>query len=271
VRDQVSAQVRDQVRAQVRDQVSAQVRDQVSAQVRDQVRAQVRDQVHAEERPQKLEYFLNYFWGRCGAGWFAYFDYMLNVLKIKVTETVLNHHLIDREICESGFWWYAFKGLVICVETPREIHMRERRLHCDGGPAIRFADGFSIWCFNGVRVSKEIAETPAEKLDPALILEERNVEIRRELIRKIGLERFLRHTNHRVLDKAAVRIGGKRHQYELLEIELGEGVRRCPALKMEHASLPGVFLVEWVSRNCKTVQDALKFRNGTAILPSSLT
>ena len=128
-----------------------------------------------------------------------------------------------------------------------------------------------MWTLNGVRVSHEIAETPAEQLDPDMVLKEKNIEVRREILRKIGLERYLKCTKHKVLDMSTITIGERKHNYELLEIDLGDEIKPCPALKMEHASLPGVFLLEWVSRNCKTVRDAIAFRNGTKELPLSLT
>jgi hypothetical protein len=60
---------------------------------------------------------------------------------------------------------------------------------------------FKLWRLNGVKVPKEIVMTPASELNPKLILTEKNVQVRREILRKIGLSRFLSHTKHKVLDE----------------------------------------------------------------------
>ena len=78
---------------------------------------------------------------------------------------------------------------------------RENRLHADGKPAIQFRDTYSQWYLNGIRVTQEIAETPEEKLDPKLILNEQNADVQREIIRKIGAERCLQKLNAIEVDK----------------------------------------------------------------------
>jgi hypothetical protein len=76
----------------------------------------------------------------------------------------------------------------VVSDRPLEVHRNTNGLHQDGGPAVLYRDGFSVWALNGVRVSQEIAETPADQLDPRLIATEQNVEIRREIMRKVGLK-----------------------------------------------------------------------------------
>jgi len=105
-------------------------------------------------------------------------------------------------------------------ERPIELNLdRQGRLHKDMGMAIKYSDGWGIWALNGIRVTQEIAETPAEKLDPKLILNERNADIQREIIKKIGAERVLKKLNSKCLDKWTDPKTGK--NYELLNLKVG--------------------------------------------------
>jgi hypothetical protein len=91
--------------------------------------------------------------------------------------------------------------------------------------------------------------TPAEKLDINEIINEKNVEVRRELIRKIGIERYIQKSGAKVLDKLG--------DYELLSVRLSDEVPDARYLKMKNPSI-GVWHVEGVEGN--TVQEAINFR-----------
>jgi hypothetical protein len=108
---------------------------------------------------------------------------------------------------------------------------------------------------------KEYVETPWDKLDPKLIIKETNAEVRRELVRKIGIERVVEKLGAKVLDKKG--------DYELIMLDIGDNNLR-PYLKMKNPSI-GVYHIEGVQPGCKTVDDALNFRNGTKEKPVILT
>ena len=222
---------------------------------------------------KKLTSFSTSFWGQQEAYWICFYLFA-KIIRVKYKPEDYKLLLKYLAIAKNSFWYYPFKNVCIIVRKPKTVKLNaQERKHCDGGPAVEFHNGFTLWALNDVVVSKEIAETPAEKLDPGLILKEKNVEIRRELLRKIGVERFLTHTHSKTIDKETITIEGSKtkQNYELLLVGLGDGVEPCPALKMEHASLPGVYLIEFVSRECKTVREALTLRNGTDELPYTLS
>jgi hypothetical protein len=125
-------------------------------------------------------------------------------------------------------------------------------LHKDGGPALAYPDGWSIFALNGVLVKEEYAVTPAESINPATVFAESNAEVRRELIRKIGVERFLAKSPHKVLDT--------RGHYQLLSVELSPEVRDARYLKMLNPSV-GCWHVEGVHPTCKTVQESINWRS----------
>lgn len=88
-------------------------------------------------------------------------------------------------------------------------------------------------------------------MDPAQVLAEQNVEVRRELIRKVGVERMLSVLPNRVLDTVG--------NYSLLSIQLSEQIRDAKFLKMLNPSI-GVWHVEGVHPDCATVQEAINWR-----------
>ena len=93
--------------------------------------------------------------------------------------------------------------------------------------------------------------TPAEDLKAEDILKETNVEVRRELLRKVGIEAMLKALPHKLLDR--------KDEYELFSIELSPEVKDARFLKMTNPSI-GVYHMEAVGPDCNTVQNAIDWR-----------
>ena len=94
---------------------------------------------------------------------------------------------------------------------------------------------------------------PAEKIDVEEIFKEENTEVRRELIRKVGIERFIQKAGAKVLDKKG--------DYGVLSIRLSDEVPDARYLKMLNPSI-GVWHVEGVEAECNTVEKAINWRAG---------
>ena len=195
--DQVWAQVRAQVGAQVRDQVEDQVWAQVWAQVRAQVRDQVWDQVWAQVRAQVGDQVRDQVWDQVGAqvwdqvedqvrdqvyraaygaqdmGWVAWFTAMRSI-----GVTLPQSAATIAAVSESVGWWWPFERAVIATERPRVIRFDgERRLHCETGPAVEYADGFGIYSWRGLRIPGEwVTDGPPPSAD---IMRLENTEQRR--------------------------------------------------------------------------------------------
>jgi hypothetical protein len=156
------------------------------------------------------------------------------------------------ELCLSAGWTLPHEN--ICWVSERHcVCLRNARgqLHNERGAALEYPDGFMIYALNGVRMKPEHVTTPAEKLDATQILKESNVDIRRELIRKVGVEMMLSHLPHKVLDK--------RGDYEVLRIDFPGLAQDTRFLKMKNPSI-GVFHLEGVERSCATVEQAINWR-----------
>ena len=254
VSNQVHEQIYEQVRGQVHDQVSPQVKERVYSQVRDpiytqvceQVRDQVYDQTCKQVREQKLKYFdpalCDMLWN---AGWLSLYDYFRRV-------GVINHAGLNKYIAyaRSGVFYSIFcKDFVVLCNRPAYIKRDENsRLHADGAPAILWRDGWAQYFLHGVRVPADYALTPAEKLDPKLALTEKNADIQRELVRKIGPERVLMETHAKELD--AWQDPNTGFKYRLMEMVIGDNIQRR-YLYFQHASMPGIFYTKPVPPETK--------------------
>ncbi len=102
-------------------------------------------------------------------------------------------------------------------------------LHCERGPAIQYPDGFSVYSLNGLLVDKYIVETPGEQMDSKVIFEYTNAETRREIVKKIGVEKLCHDLRAKIIDK--------KDSYELLSLDLKDG-RYLTSFKMSNASMP---------------------------------
>jgi len=270
VRDSVSASVRASVRASVSDSVSASVRDSVSDSVRDSVSASVsasvrasvsasvsasvldsvRDSVSASVRDSVRDSIWYY---HCGQAewWLSFYDVFSGLVP------AVDRLRPQMDLAESCGWCWLGRDLVLACERYSAVRRNARgALHCPDGPAVSFPDGWSIYALNGVRMRETHISTPPEDLFE-VIMRESNVEIRRELLRRMGMENFVRRSGCRVLNQLA--------GYELLSIDLsavfGHGFHDCRYLKMLNPSI-GVWHVEGVAPTCGTVQEALNWRAG---------
>jgi len=88
-------------------------------------------------------------------------------------------------------------------------------------------------------------------LEPKDILKTRNAEVRREIVKRVGIERICFSLNAEIVDKQG--------NYELLLLDLQDG-RKRPFLKMLNPSVPECWHIEGVHPACRTVQGALNYR-----------
>jgi hypothetical protein len=96
------------------------------------------------------------------------------------------------DIVRSCGPWWALGRAVVAVERPSELHWDSSgRPHSDSGPAIVYRDGFAVWAWHGVTVDEDVVLRP-EEITVAAIDREDNVEVRRTLIERFGIERFIR-------------------------------------------------------------------------------
>ena len=186
VSDQVSAQVLAQVSAQVSAQVRAQVRDQVS----DQVSAQVRDQVSAQVSDQVSDFWR---WWLIGAfydsGWLSFYDSLKDHCDLDKLEGLV-------EVAQSASFAWTFPNIVVFSASPAIPITRDdqNRLHNLNRAAVEFGDGWGVYAIHGIRVPSDIITDPSS-ITKDRIEKEPNAEIRRVMMDKFGVARYLRESN----------------------------------------------------------------------------
>ena len=102
------------------------------------------------------------------------------------------------QMCPS---FLAFDDIVIACERPTKIHRdRQGRLHNLAGPSIEFADGWGVYCANGISVRPSIITQP-ESIRAAEIIMEWNLELRRIMLEQCGIERFIKDSGAQLLSE----------------------------------------------------------------------
>ena len=203
----------------------------------------------------------NIVFGQHDASWLSFYDYFREVCGLKKeTEKLLG--LI--QIAQNAGWYIPYKNVCFISERHNICQLKENKIHCDGGPAIHYPDGFSVWALNGVQVPQWLAETRDTEIDPEKIFEIDNAEVRREFVRKVGKERLASKLTDKVLDEKTLVFDSPLNnkwtcQYRLLRLKYGQGIFRH-ALEMPNPSLPGVWHVEYVPNECTTIEQAFNFR-----------
>lgn len=196
---------------------------------------------------------------------FSFYDYMLEVVGVELDSDLWTKYKVWESTSQLGCI-YPLDNITIVCEKPTEIHLNEDNvLHCDGGPALVY-DGlgdFKIYALNGVRVPEWLAVTASHKLDLEKYNDIQNVDVKAEFVRKVGIERFLEQG--KLIDSyknynPETHDWWHKSQYEVIDMSfLFESLDYAPYLKMVNQTT-GVFHVEGVSPQCKTVGEALKER-----------
>ena len=253
--------------ASVGDSVGASVGASVGDSVRDSVRDSVGDSVRSNARDE--HYRAGY--GCHDASWLGFYQYFLEVLKLESCKKLIP--LMD--FAQEGGWFYPYKNICLISERPTELHLAPndrgiRVIHRDGGPSIAYADGFSVWALNGVRVPQWLAEKSKHDLTGKEIMGLTNAQQRAEGIKKVGIGALLSDMGAETIDTM--------DDYNLITIEF-EKRRIGPYLQMVNPST-GEIHVEGVGEptggvdpKIKTCEQALAWRNQEPkyVKPSILT
>lgn len=88
----------------------------------------------------------------------------------------------------------------IISDKPTTLKIDGRnRGHSDNGPFKQWSDGSSLYSVHGVRVPKYIIETPS-KLTVDVIEKESNAEVRRVMIERYGVEKFIIDSKNEIVN-----------------------------------------------------------------------
>lgn len=118
-------------------------------------------------------------YGSQDAGWLSFYNYMRDELGLKEeTEKLIGL----TELAKDCGWWIPADEVCFMSEKPTLINRDEEgRLHSLTGPALQYADLFSLYCVHGVRLPEYVIANP-ELITVDKIENEDNLEIKRVMI-----------------------------------------------------------------------------------------
>lgn len=202
---------------------------------------------------QKI-YDPHFLWGSQDLCWIAWARFAEHI-GVKLEPRTAAHLDIMECISTQCEWWWPCEGVVIASERPTRIRWDEqRRLHCEDGPAVRYADGYSLYAWHRTRLPESWVEQ-RETIDPREILKERNVETRAAGAACIGWPRMLSALDYKVVDADPDPSHG-----ELIEVRL-DGLPEPGRFLKAECPRNGT-IVEGVPREISTVLAAQAWRVG---------
>lgn len=220
--------------------------------------SQLDSQLDSQLRSQKLEYFswnTNLWWW---PGWTGFYDYLLNELfKDKKSEFKLFSELTSH--WSEVHYYLLFPEIAFVSDFPKAIRRNARHeLHSTEKAALEYHDTWGVYRSNNVTMPKHFIETPADQITKEMFLKETNADVRREVSRKLGINKTVEMLGAEVVDTYKSKVGGK---YELLMIDFNNNGTKRPYLKMQNPSLEDVYHIEGIKPGIKTVKDAIMYRN----------
>jgi hypothetical protein len=258
-----SSQLGSQLSSQLDSHLYSQLYGQLYSHISSHLDSQLSSQLNNQLSSQKLEYFnfpINLWWW---AGWSVFYDYLLNVVFPKKKKE-FKLYLEFLEHWKELPYYLAFDSIVFISENPVKLTINKQyQLHDENDAALKYKDGYGVYSLNGILVPELVIKTKKEDFTSDMILKEKNADIRREIIRKIGMTKVSELLKAKVLDKM--------DDYELLSFDIGDG-RVRPYLKMINPSV-GCVHIEGVLPSITTVKGALAWRNGMTeyVKPKELT
>lgn len=261
LREKLGEQISEKLWLKISDQLGKQPNDKIDKQLREKLGLQLREQMKNKE----LEYIGLGLFSESDLGWAVFYKFLNKIVKNKISkdqEDLLN---VFYNLATHGGQTYCFKKIVFSCQKPISVHFNgNRRLHNESGPAALYKDGLALYSIDGIRVPQYLAETPASELDIEFFKNEKNADVKAIFIKKFGIEKMLElgksvDTYKNYSDPWYIK-----SEYELIDMSaIFESFDYAPFLKMKNQTT-GVWHLEGVAPECRTINDALSFRLGVS-------
>lgn len=216
-------------------------------------------------------------WANLWSWWVAYYHAGINILgetEGVEPELIAELNTYEKEIKELHAI-LPLENTCFVIEYPKTVAIRDNDLdkfvlHRENGRALEYNDGTGFAWLNNTEVPDWVATTRAKKLSVKKIMAETNVDVRREGLRRVPIDKFLKETKSKLLDKVKD-VKRKWNNYELYDANFGDGKVRRLLRMFDVASK--AWCVERVEDSCKTVAEALAWRDDedSHIKPSTRT
>ncbi len=142
------------------------------------------------------DYISHQIYGSHDAGWLSFYD----AFKTFGLEEIIKPLNGLIELAKCCGWWAPYEEVAILQHRHTEVHLDDRGLlHNDTGPAVLYRDGFSVYSIHGVRVPKNVVEDPSS-ITVDSVAAESNIEVRRVMIEKMGVDKYLKDCGAKLVD-----------------------------------------------------------------------
>ena len=145
--------------------------------------------------------------------WLCFYKLMDEYLGLNIHSIDLNFNFL----ANGGFACFFYGKTNIILKRPVIIQRNQNLvLHCEDGPAVKWADGTSLYFWNGVEVSEKLINYP-KSITRDDILAQKNVEVRRCYQEVLGSELFANLLGLIPIDRKTDRFGNGMVLYRTLD------------------------------------------------------
>ena len=192
------------------------------------------------------------FWqgGNQWSGWASFLGFFKNIVKLKIDYS--KYEYWEKLALHSGPRIMHEKFCMIS-DRPKTLKINERNQnHCEDGPFCEWRDGSALYSLNGIRVPMWAVETPKEQITKEQILGEKNTDIRREIIRRIGMIQLAKILEYKKIDSY--------RGCDLISFDIGDG-RVRPYLLMK-CPTSGQIYIEGAKPDHTSAKQAYEWQHG---------
>lgn len=164
-----------------------------------QAMEKIRDHL-PEDHPDKTGYNGSYLWGFQDMYWISFYKFAETLGVEYPPELSQKLDLMYRMALQTDWWWVYDKA---CFVSQKPLYIKyddQDRLHSETGPAIEYADGFSIYSWHGTTVPEEWIKDKSS-ITPDVIFKWGNAEQRRCACEILGWVKVLPLLNAKLIDK----------------------------------------------------------------------
>lgn len=119
----------------------------------------------------------------------------------KLTDAISRFRAVREQIAATCGWVWPMEGVCIACERPTTFKLDDRqRLHAPDSAAVTWPDGWDIHAWHGVIVPHNIILSPGQITVKAIEVED-NTEVRRVMIERFGLDRYIKASKAQLLQQ----------------------------------------------------------------------
>lgn len=209
-------------------------------------------------------YYTSWWWN-----YRAVYDFAINELGMEAPQDIKDKLMFTLELFREVHAISAFEEVCFVSDFPEHLTINARgQLHNNNEAALRYRDKYSVFSINGVRIElkKSHIVLAPETITLTEIDKEDNAEIKRLMLEKYGMARYVLDSKAEVLDTDVDMLGAKRTLYRK-EVRNDEAIVMV-AVQNSTAEPDGTFkqYLMRVDPNCRPM-----LRNRTFGQPQKLT